>query len=114
MNRIKSQRQWEPREIAALKKLRREGLPYAEIAQQLNRSQKAIGSAVYKFDAQAMRRPWRSSEVAQVKHMAAKGYSDRVIGLTIGRTRTAVSQLRERGGIAAGNPEHNPRAAACS
>ena len=108
MNPIKSQREWTPREIAELKKLRHEGVAYAEIARQLNRSQKAIGSAVYKFDAQAMRRPWRSTEIAQVKHMAAKGYSDRVIGLTIKRTRTAVSQLRERRGIGAGNPEHNP------
>ena len=57
MNKIKSQREWTPREIAELKKLRREGVAYAEIARQLNRSQKAIGSAVYKFDAQAMRRP---------------------------------------------------------
>jgi len=55
MNPIKSQREWTPREIAELKKLRREGVAYAEIARQLNRSQKAIGSAVYKFDAQAMR-----------------------------------------------------------
>ena len=108
MNPIKSQREWTPREIAELKKLRREGVAYAEIARQLNRSQKAIGSAVYKFDAQAMRRPWLSTEIAQVKHMAAKGYSDRVIGLTINRTRTAVSQLRERRGIGAGNPKHNP------
>ena len=112
MNRIKAQRRWEPREIAELKKLRREGLPYGEIAQRLNRSRAAIGSAVYLFDALAMRRPWRPGEIAQVRHMAAKGYSDRVIGLTVGRTRTAVSQIRERNGIACGNPEHNPRKAA--
>ena len=109
MNRIKAQRIWQPRELAELRVLVRSGMPHAEIAEKLNRSVKAISSAIYKFDVRVTgNKGYRGDDVSKIRQLAACGYSDRVIGLTIGRTRTAISQIRERRGIAAGNPKHRP------
>ena len=109
MNRIKAQRKWTPRELAELRKMRRENVSYREIAAHFNRTQRAIASMVYAIDARGAKRPWRAADLIQLRHMASRGYSDNKIGMTIGRSRTAVSQKRERLGIAAGNPEHGPR-----
>lgn len=109
MNRIKSQRVWEPRELAELRVLVRAGLPHADIAAKLNRSVKAISSAISKFDVRVIRSTgYRGDDLRRIRQLAAAGYSDRVIGLTIGRTRSAISQIRERRNIAAGNPQHRP------
>jgi hypothetical protein len=109
MNRIKAQREWSPRELAELRVLARSGMPHAEIAAKLSRSVKAISSAIYKFDVRVTSNTnYRPDDVRKVRELAARGYSDRIIGLTIGRTRTAISQIRERRGIAAGNPKHRP------
>ena len=109
MNRIKAQRIWQPRELAELRVLVRAGLPHAEIAAKLNRSVKAVSSAIYKFDVEVTRNTnYRPDDVRRVRELAARGYSDRIIGLTIGRTRSAISQIRERRNIAAGNPQHRP------
>lgn len=102
MNKIKSQRVWTDFEVAQLKRHRLAGLSYAEIGAILDRSASAIGSAVYQFDLRAIKQPIRRSVVNHIRSLAALGYSDRVIGLTVGRTRTAVSQIREREGIASG------------
>lgn len=109
MNRIRAQRVWQPRELAELRVLVKAGVSHAEIAQKLNRSVKAVSSAIYKFNVPVKRSTgYRADEVRKVRELAACGYSDRVIGLTIGRTRTAISQIRERRGIGAGNPKHRP------
>ena len=102
MNKIKSQRQWTEFEVAQLKRHRLAGLSYAEIGALLNRTVGAIGSAVWQFDLRAIRQPIRRSVVNHIRALAALGYSDRVIGLTVGRTRTAVSQIRDREGIPCG------------
>ena len=102
MNRIKLQRQWTDFEIAQLKRHRMAGLSYAEIGAILDRSAAAIGSAVWQFDLRAKKKPIRQSEIRHIRALAALGYSDRVIGLTVGRTRTAVSQIRDREGIPCG------------
>lgn len=108
MNRIRAQRQWEPRELHELRKLRRQNVDYATLATHFKRTRRAIASMIHKIDARGFRRPWLAMDIVQLKHMAARGYSDRKIGLTIGRSRTAVSQKRERLGIPPGNPKHNP------
>lgn len=108
MNRIKAQRQWEPRDLAKLRQLRRQSVSYEELAQHFGRTRKAIASMVHKIDAIGQKRPWLAADLAQLRHMAAKGYSDHKIALTIGRTRTAVSQKRDRLRIPPGKPEHNP------
>ena len=102
MNKIKSPRVWTDFEVAQLKRHRLAGLSYAEIGAILDRSASAIGSAVYQFDLRAIKQPIRRSVVNHIRSLAALGYSDRVIGLTVGRTRTAVSQIREREGIGSG------------
>lgn len=102
MNKIKSQRQWTDFEVAQLKRHRLAGLSYAEIGAILNRSAAAIGSAVYQFDLRAIKQPIKRSVVNHIRALAALGYSDGVIGLTVGRTRTAVSQTRDREGIPCG------------
>lgn len=113
MNRIKAQRVWQPRELAELRVLVRSGMPHAEIAAKLNRSVKAVSSAIYKFGVRVVRSTgYRGDELRRIRELAERGYSDRVIGLTIGRTRTAVSQIRDRRGIRAGKPEHAPRKSA--
>lgn len=112
MNRIKSQRQWTARERNELRKMRRENVDYATLAKHFGRTTRAIAAQIYHIDARGFRRPWKAAELIQLRHMASRGYSDRKIGLTIGRSRTAVSQKRERLGIAAGNPKHGPRKAA--
>lgn len=109
MNRISAQRRWEPREKAQLRKLRNDRVPYGELAQRFGRTRKAITSMVHKIDALGQKRPWLAADLAQLKHMAGKGYSDHKIALTIKRSRTAVSQKRERLGIPPGNPQHNPK-----
>lgn len=109
MNRIKAQRQWTPRERAELRQLRRQNVDYATLAQHFGRTTRAIASMVYAIDARGAKRPWRAADLIQLRHMASRGYSDNKIGMTIGRTRTAVSQKRERLGIAPGKPEHGPR-----
>ena len=109
MNRIKLQRIWTPNELNELRRLVRQGLPHAEIATRLNRSVKAISAAIYKFDVPSSRsRGYSGADVQRVRQLASRGYSDRIIGLTIGRTRSAISQIRERRNIAAGNPQHRP------
>lgn len=109
MNRIKAQRKWTPRELAELRKMRRQNVSYRDIAAHFGRTTRAIASMVYAIDARGAKRPWRAADLIQLRHMASRGYSDNKIGLTIGRSRTAVSQKRERLGIAPGNPEHGPR-----
>lgn len=111
MNRIKSQRQWTARERNELRKMRRENVDYATLAQHFGRTARAIASQVYQLDARGFRRPWKA-DLIQLRHMESRGYSDRKIGLTIGRSRTAVSQKRDRMGLAPGNPKHNPRKSA--
>lgn len=109
MNKIKSQRIWTPHDINELRRLVRAGLPHVEIAEKVDRSVKAISSAIYKFDIQVTRSSgYKAEDVRKVRELAARGYSDRIIGLTIGRTRSAISQIRERRGIRAGNPKHRP------
>ena len=109
MNRIRAQREWSPRELAELRVLARQGMPHAEIAAKLDRSVKAISSAISKFDVRVTRSTgYRGDDLRRIRQLAAAGYSDRVIGLTIGRTRSAISQIRERRGISAGNPKHRP------
>ena len=109
MNRIRAQREWSPRELAELRVLARQGMPHAEIAEKFSRSVKAISSAIYKFDVRSTSsKGYRGDDVSKIRELAARGYSDRIIGLTIGRTRSAISQIRERRGIAAGNPKHRP------
>lgn len=109
MNRIKLQRIWTPNELADLRRMVRQGMPHAEIATRLDRSVKAISAAIYKFDIKVTRNTgYRPDDVRRVRELAARGYSDRIIGLTIGRTRSAISQIRERRNIAAGNPQHRP------
>lgn len=102
MNRIKAQRQWTSAEIGELRIMRRAKVPYAEIAAKLDRSVSAIANAVYVYDLDTSKRPWRAGDVLRVRELAARGYSDRVIGLTIGRSRSAVSQLRDQRGIKSG------------
>ena len=102
MNRIRAQREWRLREIAELHRLRAAGVSYADIATALNRTMRAIYTAVCIFEAPGAKRPVRTTDVQWVRDLAARGYSDRVIGLTVGRTRTSVSQIREREGIASG------------
>lgn len=112
MNRIKAQRKWTPRELAELRKMRRQNVSYRDIAAHFGRTTRAIASQVYQLDARGFRCPWKAADLIQLRHMAARGYSDRKIGLTIGRSRTAVSQKRDRMGLAPGNPKHNPRKSA--
>jgi hypothetical protein len=102
MNRIKAQRQWTEFEVAQLKRLRLAGLTYAEIGAKLDRSVSAIGAAVWTYDLRSLKKPIRRSDIEWIRSLAARGYSDRVIGLTVGRTRTAVSQIRDRNQIPAG------------
>lgn len=109
MNWIKAQRKWEQRDLAQLRKLRRQGVSYADLATMFGRSRRAIASMVHKIDALGQKRPWLATDLAQLRHMAAKGYSDHKIALTIKRSRTAVSQKRERLGIPPGNPKHRTK-----
>ena len=102
MNRIRAQRQWKLLEIAELHRLRAAGVSYGDIAIALNRTMRAIHCAVCIFEAPGAKRPVRTTDVQWVRDLAARGYSDRVIGLTVGRTRTSVSQIRDREGIQAG------------
>ena len=51
----------------------------------------------------ANRRIWLSSELATLKAMAAKGYSDREIGIKLRRTHSSVWQARVRYGIRCGH-----------
>lgn len=109
MNKIKSQRIWTPHDINELRRLVRAGLPHAEIAPKIGRSIKAVSSAIQKFDVPVIRNTaYRGDDIRKIRELAARGYSDRIIGLTIGRTRSAISQIRERRGIRAGNPKHRP------
>lgn len=102
MNRVKSQRQWTEFEVAQLKRYRLAGLSYAEIGEKLDRSVGAIGAAVWTYNLRSLKKPIRRSDIQWIRDLAARGYPDRVIGLTVGRTRTAVSQIRDREGIPAG------------
>ncbi len=95
-------RQWTEEDRAELLKRRRAGESAAEIAQAMNRSERAVISMAYKLGLPAVRKPHRLTELAQVRRLAERGYSDRVIGLTIGRSRTAVSQIRDKYKIKAG------------
>lgn len=112
MNRIKQQRQWTEFEVAQLKRHRLAGLSYAEIGAKLNRSVGAIGAAVWTYNLRSLKKPIKRSDIAWIRDLAARGYSDRVIGLTVGRTRTAVSQIRDREGIPPGRAAKMARRAA--
>lgn len=109
MNRIKAQRAWTPEELSRLRVLLRQRATYAAIGAELGRSAKAISSAVWKFDLRTSRQPYRGDVIRTVRRLAASGYSDRIIGNTVGRTRSAISQLRAKLGIPAGRPRHDPR-----
>jgi hypothetical protein len=102
VNKIKAQREWSEFEVAQLKRLHAAGLSYVEIGAKLGRSRGGIANAIYKFDLRVKKRPILRAEVRHIRDLAARGYSDRVIGLTVGRTRTAISQIRERQGIPCG------------
>ncbi len=95
-------RPWSDEDRAELLKRRRTGESTAEIAQAMNRSERAITSMACKLGLPVVRKPHRLTELAQVRRLAERGYSDRVIGLTIGRSRSAVSQIRDKYKIKAG------------
>ena len=62
----------------------------------------------------ANRRIWLSKELETVKEMAAKGYSDREIGIKLRRSRSSVWQARVRYGIKCGHPnKSNDMRAVC-
>lgn len=102
-------RPWSDEDRAELLKRRRAGESTAEIAEAMNRSERAITSMACKLGLPVVRRPHRLTELAQVRRLAERGYSDRVIGLTIGRSRSAVSQIRDRYKIPAGAKSRHKR-----
>lgn len=53
-------------------------------------------------------KPWKSSEVAQLKHLANENTPTRVIGLKLGRTPEAVYSKASDRGISLKPPNQSP------
>lgn len=102
-------RPWTEEDRAELARLRRAGLSSQEIAERIGRTIRAVDSAACKMGLPSVRKPHRTTELEQVRRLAERGYSDRVIGITIGRTRPAVYQLRKKYNIRAGALSKNKR-----
>lgn len=100
---------WTEADRAELLKRRRAGQSSKEIGEAMGRTPQAVNCMAYKLEMPVKKRPHKLTELNQVRRLAERGYSDRVIGLTIGRSRTAVSQIRDRYKIPAGAKSRHKR-----
>lgn len=94
-----SAKRWTPEELKTLKTMLAEGYKYSKIARELNRTEKSISNAVYRFirikelpqsltDTKRKRKPykkWSTQEIHKLLDLYDRGFSYKAIASALGR-----------------------------
>ena len=96
----KHRTKWSDEEIATLRRLTRDGMTYAQIGEQLGRTEHAVNVKAYHLNLSHPRvRVWTAAELAQAKRLYDAGNTVQEIGRILRRTHTAVSSTMTSHGL---------------
>lgn len=93
----RERQRWTPTEMANLKEMYRNGIPYEQIAIELKRSKKAVSKKMNRlkdFNQEDRRNDWTYNEIQLLKKYVSEKITDKEIAIKLNKTESSITNKR--------------------